>query len=115
MQMNRAGGKEILDLSKGRYKDATEAAEKMGRITYYMGAQVALFAGLQSALFALIFNDDDVSEEKIQKTKVYTANTISDSFLRGFGVSGAVMSGFKNAVIQYSKQSHLQLVLSLVN
>ena len=105
MQMNRAGMKDILDLSKGRYKDVVEAAEKTGRITYYMGAQVALFAGLQSALFAMLYNSDDVTDEKIEKTKVYTANTISDSFLRGMGVPGAVASGLKNAGLAYMKES----------
>ena len=45
--MNRAGMKDILDISKGRYKDNVELTEKIGRISYYMGAQVAIFAGLQ--------------------------------------------------------------------
>ena len=105
MQMNRAGMKDILDLSKGRYKDKVEAAEKMGRISYYMGAQIAIFAGLQSALFAMLLNDEDVSEEKIEKSKTYMLNSTSDSFLRGFGVPGAVMSAFKNATLEYAKQS----------
>jgi predicted kinase len=105
MQMNRRGTKEILDISKGRYKNIAELGEKMGKITYYMGAQVALFAGLQSALFAMLLNDDDVSDEKIEKTKVYTANTVADSFLRGMGIPGAVAAGFKNATLEYFKQS----------
>jgi predicted kinase/predicted DNA-binding protein len=105
MQMNRLGIKEILDLSKGRYKDNIEAAEKMGRASYYMGIQIALFAGLQSALFAMLLNNDDVAEEKIEKTKTYTLNTVSDSFLRGMGVPGAVASGFKNSIIAYAKES----------
>ena len=55
--MNRAGMKEILDISKGRYENNVELAEKIGRTSYYMGAQVAIFAGLQSALFAMLLND----------------------------------------------------------
>jgi len=105
MQMNRRGMKDILDISKGRYKNVAELSEKMGRITYYMGAQVAIFAGLQSALFAMMLNDEDVSEDKIIKTKEYTLNTISDSFLRGMGIQGAIASGFKNATIKYMEQS----------
>ena len=105
MQMNRAGMKDILDISKGRYKDNVELAEKVGRISYYMGAQVAIFAGLQSALFAMLLNDDDVSDEKIANTKSMMLNSVSDSFLRGFGIQGAVLSAFKNAAIQYAKQS----------
>mgnify|MGYP003131945278 CR=1 FL=1 len=105
MQMNRRGIKDILDISKGRYKNNAEVAEKVGRITYYMGAQVALFAGLQSALFAMLLNNDDVSDEKIAKTKSYTLNTIADSFLRGMGIQGAIASGFKNSITEYLKQS----------
>ena len=103
--MNRAGMKDILDISKGRFKGGRELTEKIGRISYYMGAQVAVFAGLQSALFAMLLNDDDVSDEKIEKTKIYTANTIADSFLRGMGIQGAVAAGFKNATLEYFKQS----------
>ena len=105
MQMNRLGIKEILDLSKGRYKDAIEAAEKVGKISYYMGAQVAVFAGLQSALFAMLLNDDDVSDEKLANTKSMMLNTTTDSMLRGFGIPGATMSAFKNATQEYFKQS----------
>ena len=105
LQMNRAGAKDILDIAKGRYKNNVELAEKMGRISYYMGAQIAIFAGLQSALFAMLMNDDDVSDEKIQKTKAYALNTTSDSFLRGMGIQGAVIAAFKNAAIAYAKEN----------
>ena len=105
MQMNRAGMKDILDISKGRYKNNAEIAEKVGRISYYMGAQVAMFAGLQSALFAMLLNDDDVPEEKIANTKSMMLNTTADSMLRGFGIQGAVMSATKNALQEYFKQS----------
>jgi len=105
MQMNRAGMKDILDISKGRYKNAAELSEKMGRITYYMGAQVALFAGLQSGMFALMLNDEDVPKENVARAKTYMLGSTTDSFLRGFGVQGAVLSALKNATIEYAKQS----------
>jgi hypothetical protein len=70
-----------------------------------MGAQVAIFAGLQSALFAMLLNDDDVSDEKIANTKSMMMNSMTDSMLRGFGIQGALMSGFKNATQEYFKQS----------
>jgi hypothetical protein len=105
MQMNRRGMKDILDISKGRYKNSAEVAEKVGRITYYMGLQVAIFAGLQSALFAMLLNDDDVSEEKIANSKSMMLNTTADSMLRGFGIPGATISAFKNAMLEYFKQS----------
>ena len=105
MQMNRAGMKDILDISKGRFKGGRELTEKIGRISYYMGAQVAVFAGLQSALFAMLLNDDDVPAEQIANTKSMMLNSTTDSFLRGFGIQGAVMSAFKNATQEYFKQS----------
>ena len=70
-----------------------------------MGAQVSIFAGLQSALFAMLLNDDDVSDEKIANTKSMMLNSTTDSMLRGFGIQGALMSGFKNATQEYFKQS----------
>ena len=105
MQMNRAGMKDILDISKGRYKGVGELSEKMGRITYYMGAQIAVFAGLQSGMFALMLNEDDVPEKTVEKAKTYALHSTTDSFLRGFGVQGAVVSALKNATIEYAKQS----------
>ena len=72
MQMNRAGMKDILDIAKGRTKGLRNTSEAIGRITYYMGAQVSLFAGLQSALFGMLLNDEDVTDEKIASTKAYT-------------------------------------------
>ena len=104
MQMNRAGMKDILDISKGRFKGGRELSEKIGRVSYYMGAQVAIFAGLQSALFAMLLNDDDVSEEKIANTKSMMLNTTADSMLRGFGIQGAMLSATKNAIQEFVKQ-----------
>ena len=105
MQMNRAGMKDILDLAKGRTKGLRNQSEAIGRISYYMGAQVAMFAGLQSALFAMLFNDEDVTEEKIASTKTYTLQSTTDSMLRGFGVQGALISSFKNATLEFFKQN----------
>ena len=104
MQMNRAGMKDILDISKGRFKGGRELSEKIGRISYYMGAQVAIFAGLQSALFAMLLNDDDVSDEKLANTKAMMLNTTADSMLRGFGIQGALLSATKNAIQEFIKQ-----------
>ena len=105
MQMNRAGMKDILDIAKGRTTGLVNTSEAMGRIAYYMGAQVSIFAGLQSALFAMLFNDEDVTPEKIASTKTYTLQSTSDSMLRGFGVQGAFISAFKNASLEFFKQN----------
>ena len=105
MQMNRAGMKDILDIAKGRTTGLRNTSEAMGRIAYYMGAQVTMFAGLQSALFAMLLNDEDVTDDKIASTKTYTLQSTSDSMLRGFGIQGAFISSFKNAAIEYFKQA----------
>ena len=105
MQMNRAGMKDILDIAKGRTKGFRNTSEAVGRITYYMGAQVAMFTGLQSALFAMLYNNDDVTEEKIANTKAYVLQSTIDSMLRGFGVQGALISSFKNATLEFFKQN----------
>jgi hypothetical protein len=105
MQMNRAGMKDILDIAKGRTKGVRDVSEAMGRIAYYMGAQVTMFAGLQSALFAMLFNDEDVTDEKIASTKAYTLQSTMSSMLRGFGVQGALIDSFKNATMEFLKQN----------
>jgi hypothetical protein len=104
MQMNRAGMKDILDISKGRFEGGRELSEKIGRVSYYMGAQVAIFAGLQSALFAMLLNDEDVSDEKLANTKSMMMNSMADSMLRGFGIQGAILSASKNAIQEFIKQ-----------
>ena len=51
-----------------------------------------------------LYNDDDVSEEKIANTKSMMMNSMSDSMLRGFGIQGAVLSATKNAIQEFIKQ-----------
>ena len=106
MQMNRIMMKELLDIKNGRYEGFTgegSFTHKMSKISYYGFAQSALFAGLQSGLFALLlFSDDD---ELIAKKKVHSMNTIADSFLRGMGIQGAVIAGLKNAILEFQAQN----------
>jgi hypothetical protein len=75
----------------------------MSKISYYWAIQSAIFAGLQSAAFAVWSMSDD-EELKAQK-KIRAANTMADSFLRGMGLSGAVLAGFKNAVFKFAEQN----------
>jgi len=105
MQMNRIMMKDILDISKGRYKGyygENSLTSKLSRIGYYGFAQSAIFAGLQSGAFALMTNSDD--DEKIAESKISMLNTTADSFLRGMGVSGAVVNGFRLAIQEFIKQ-----------
>tara|TARA_Y100000593_G_C4315250_1_gene340529 strand:- start:2330 stop:4402 length:2073 start_codon:yes stop_codon:yes gene_type:complete len=106
MQMNRIMMKELLDLKNGRYKGFVgdgSFTNKMSKVGYYGFVQSAIFAGLQSGLFALMANSDD-DQLKAEK-EVYAINTMADSFLRGMGIPGAVLSGIKNGVLEFQKQN----------
>ena len=105
MQMNRIMMKEILDLSKGRYKGfygENSMTSKLSRIGYYGFLQSIIFAGLQSGAFALMTNSDD-DEEKID-AKLRMLNTTADSFLRGMGIQGAVVNSLRLGVQEFMKQ-----------
>jgi len=105
MQMNRIMMKDILDVSKGRYKGfygENSLTSKFSRIGYYGFAQSLIFAGLQSAAFALLTNSDD--DDLKSKAKLDMLNTTADSFLRGMGVKGAVVNGVRLGVQEFIKQ-----------
>ena len=80
----------------------------ISKIIYYGAVQNLIFYGLQSALFAMAFEDDqeeDKKNEKFFKTKKQRLlNGSIDSILRGMGVGGAIISVLKNAVIKYGEQ-----------
>ena len=62
MQMNRIMVKDVLDISKGRYKGffgENSFTNKVSKISYYGAIQSAIFAGLQTGLFALMVNSED--------------------------------------------------------
>ena len=74
----------------------------VSRIIYYGGIQNLIFYGLQTALFAMMFDDEDEKDEKFFKTKKdRIINGTVDSILRGIGVGGAVISTIKNAAIKW--------------
>ena len=98
--------KEMLDLSKGRYKGSfgeNSFTNKASKVAYYGFVQSAIFAGLQTGLFALMANSDD--EEQIATKKVRAYNTMADSFLRGMGIPGVVVAGVKNASFKFYEQN----------
>jgi hypothetical protein len=106
MQMNRIMMKEMLDLSKGRYEGSfgeNSFTNKASKVAYYGFVQSAIFAGLQTGLFALMANSDD--EDQIAQKKVRAYNTVADSFLRGMGIPGVVVSGVKNAGFKFYEQN----------
>ena len=103
MQYMRLTKKALLDLANGR----GDAKSHISRIVYYGAVQNLIFASLQSALFALAFDDEEDEEEKakkLEKKSTRILNTMLDSMLRGMGVGGAVVSTIKNVIMKLGEQ-----------
>ena len=99
MQYTRLIKKAVLDLIAGR----GDAKTNMSKILYYGAIQNFIFASMQSALFAMLF-DDDEDEDKYGKKKTRIANTMTDSILRGSGIFGAGISTMKNMILKFMEQ-----------
>ena len=95
MQYGRLMKKAYLDIKNGRGDFKTN----MGKILYYGMIQNFIFSALQNALFAGAGDEDemDAKEEKI-------LNSMLDSVLYGFGISGTAVAAVKNAMLEYIKQ-----------
>ena len=97
MQYTRLTKKALSDLINGRGDMKTN----ISKILYYGMVQNLIFASLQSALAFVIWGDD---QEDIEDKTLRTANSALDSFLRGTGIYGAIVSTVKNTIIQAEKQ-----------
>ena len=97
MQMGRLTKKALSDLKNGRGDFKTNVS----KIIYYGVVQNIIFASLQSALAMIMWGDD---EEEITARTERAANQALDSFLRGTGIYGAIISTIKNTMIQWSYQ-----------
>jgi uncharacterized protein (DUF2461 family) len=77
----------------------------ISRIIYYGAVQNIIFGALQTALFAMLFSEDDEEDEKTQKffktKRDRVINGTIDTILRGSGVAGAIVSTIKNGLIKY--------------
>ena len=97
--MKKAG----LDIvnRRGDWKD------NVSKILYYGALQNIIFTTLQSALFAVAFNDDEEEQQSfLEKYKgAKTINSMSDNILRGLGVGGAVVSTLKNIAVDIYDRS----------
>jgi hypothetical protein len=107
-QYNRLGKKAMLDLINRRktppYTDQFKSdMSNANKIVYYFAAQNIVFYSLQSALFAMMF-DDDKDDEQFLKKKERLINGSIDSVLRGAGIMGAVVSTLKNMAIKFAEQ-----------
>tara|TARA_R100000742_G_C4277436_1_gene99302 strand:+ start:3 stop:2858 length:2856 start_codon:yes stop_codon:yes gene_type:complete len=112
MQMTRLQKKAILDLINRRNttKGGTQVQSdisNLSRILYYGFIQNVIFYSLQTALFALAFDDDESedAQKRDEMKKFRMANGILDSFLRGTGIYGAGVSMVKNYIIALMKEN----------
>ena len=99
MQYNRLMKKAAQDLVNGR----GSATANVSKIVYYGAIQNMIFYGLQQALFAAMFGDDE--EDKIDdKQKGRMINGMLDTVLRGSGIGGAVISTAKNVILRFMEE-----------
>ena len=97
LQYNRLIKKAAGDLVNRR----GDWRSNVSRILYYGAAQNFIFAALQNALFAMVF-DDDEDKEEIKNQRI--ANSMLDSLLRGSGIYGAALATVKNTILEYAEQ-----------
>ena len=107
-QFNRLGKKAFLDIKNRRITKPNTSqfqsdVSNASRIMYYFAVQNMIFYGLQTALFAAMF-DDNEDDEKFLKKKERMINGSIDSVLRGTGAMGAVVATMKNMVIKFADQ-----------
>ena len=116
MQMGRLTKKSLSDLVNGRGDFKTNVS----KILYYGMVQNIVFASLQSALAMIMWGDD---EEEIENRTVRAANQALDSFLRGMGLYGALISTLKNTIRQwhvqkalpYGKRDKMKIAQEMIN
>jgi hypothetical protein len=98
MQYTRLTKKALSDL----INDRGDMKTNISKILYYGAVQNIIFASLQSALAFIIFGGD---QEEIEDKTKRTLNSALDSFLRGTGIYGAILSTVKNTVMQAQRQA----------
>ena len=101
MQYTRLIKKSIRDLAAGR----GDAKTHVSKILYYGAVQNFVFNAMQSALFGLMFEDEDEKgDDKYDKKKARVLNNMADTILRGVGVYGAAVATIKNIARKFAEQ-----------
>ena len=109
-QFNRLGKKAFQDIYNRRITkpNSTQMQSDISnasRITYYFAVQNAIFYTLQTALFAMMFDDDEEDVNNLfLKKKERLINGSIDSILRGTGLYGSVVATLKNVAIAFARQ-----------
>ena len=109
-QYNRLAKKAFSDIKNRRITQPNKTQlqsdiSNAARITYYLAVQNLIFYTLQTAMFAMMFDDDeeDVNNLFLKKRERLINGSI-DSVLRGSGIAGAVISTLKNVAIAFARQ-----------
>jgi hypothetical protein len=107
-QYNRIIKKAALDIKNRRITGPNTSQmqsdmSNMSRILYYGAAQNLIFYTLQTALFAVMFGDDEDEEAYLKKKERVIHGTI-DTILRGSGIYGVAISTLKNMFIKFMEQ-----------
>ena len=109
-QFNRLGKKAFQDIynrriTKPNTTQMQSDISNASRITYYFAIQNMIFYTLQTALFAMMFDDDeeDVNNLFLKKRERLINGSI-DSVLRGTGLIGGVVATLKNVAIAFARQ-----------
>ena len=101
MQYMRIQEKAFRDLINRR----GDAKTNISKIAYYGLIQSVIFGGLQNALFGHYLDDEeDLGDDDWTKSLNRTVDTVIDSQLRGFGVSGNAIAALRNAALEFMKQ-----------
>ena len=100
MQYNRLIKKAGGDLLNKR----GDWRSNVSRIIYYGALQNIIFSGLQSAIFALAFDNEEPEEDEIDEKTTRILHGTIDTLLRGSGIAGAVVSTIKNTVLKFMEE-----------
>ena len=109
VRLMKKAGSDLINrrISKGYNDQARSDMSNISKIIYYGAVQNVIFYSLQSALFAMLFGEDEEDEEKTEKffktKKQRVVNGSIDTVLRGAGIAGAVISTIKNTAIAYAE------------
>jgi adenylate kinase family enzyme len=102
MQYARLQKRAVQDLVNRR----GDPKEHISKLIYYGFVQNLIFNGLQQALFAFGFEDDEKKvEAALPKKTMDIANGMLDSSLRGLGLAGVTVGVLKNLVLDVYDRS----------
>jgi len=109
VQYARLIKKAASDLKNGR----GDAKTNVSKILYYGALQNIIFTTLQSALFGILFDEEDeevgekeaqFKQERKEGAPLRIVNGIVDTLLRGSGVGGAFVAMLKNVLLEIDRQ-----------